>query len=87
VQRDWAFGGLKGVKSQWSVAGREAPGRPGGFVSSCLTGSHSRQIMVLVLNRTGPFPCGGIGGLVDVVRRSYQRSLNQHLLSPLMGKL
>jgi hypothetical protein len=27
VQRDWAFGGLKGVKSQWSVAGREAPGR------------------------------------------------------------
>jgi hypothetical protein len=36
VQRDWGFGGLTGVKSQWSVAGREAPGRPGGFVSSCL---------------------------------------------------
>jgi hypothetical protein len=30
VQRDWGFGGLAGVKSQWSVAGREAPGLPGG---------------------------------------------------------
>jgi hypothetical protein len=80
VQRDWAFGGLKGVKSQWSVAGREAPGCPGAwsfrfvsfrfFLPPNVAMSHSRQIMVLVLNRTGPFPCAG---LADVVRRSYQR--------------
>ena len=53
VQRDWAFGGLKGVKSQWSVAGREAPGVQDVqelFRFFVPPSSHSRQ-MVLVLNR------------------------------------
>ena len=53
MQRDWAFGGLKGVKSQWSVAGREAPGVQDVqelFRFFLPPSSHSRQ-MVLVLNR------------------------------------
>jgi hypothetical protein len=53
VQRDWGFGGLMGVKSQWSVAGREAPGVQDVqelFRFFLPPSSHSRQ-MVLVLNR------------------------------------
>jgi hypothetical protein len=88
VQRDWGFGGSTGVKSQWSVAGREAPGRPGGFVSSCLplasNGSSLEQARFRMVDWL--MSCGvringrgSNGGWVS-------GSLNQHLLSPPMGE-
>ena len=88
MQRDWGFGGSTGVKSQWSVAGREAPGRPGGFVSSCLplasNGSSLEQARFRMVDWL--MSCGvringrgSNGGWVS-------GSLNQHLLSPPMGE-